>query len=141
MVGQDYEFDVFISHAIEDKIAVANELYEELCSAGLKVLYSGCEFRYGDDPQRSLSKGLLRARNGIIILSKSYLSKTQSISDLKYFLQKPDCRNSILLILNGVGEEEILSLGFRNEYLKFDQSKHTLIDQLIDRFRIKQLHG
>ena len=70
-----YEYDAFISHAVEDKIPIANELCAKLEQAGLKIWYSGKELGVGDSIEKTIEKGLNRSRYGIVIFSPTYLAK------------------------------------------------------------------
>ncbi|PKN64108.1 MAG: DUF1883 domain-containing protein [Deltaproteobacteria bacterium HGW-Deltaproteobacteria-15] len=74
--GQDdREFDVFISHASEDKDAVARPLAAALQGGGLRVWYDEFELRIGDSLRRKIDKGLASSRFGVVILSKSFFDK------------------------------------------------------------------
>ena len=70
----DY-YDVFISHAAEDKDAVARPLANCLISQGLKVWYDEFELRIGDSVRRKIDQGLARSRFGVIVISPSFFAK------------------------------------------------------------------
>ena len=55
-----YDYDAFISHAVEDKIPIANELCAKLEAAGLKIWYSGKELGVGDSIEKTIQNGLNR---------------------------------------------------------------------------------
>lgn len=74
-VADDREFDVFISHASEDKADVARPLAEALQSGGLRVWYDEFELRIGDSLRRKIDKGLANSRFGVVVLSKSFFAK------------------------------------------------------------------
>ena len=97
MRGKEYPYDAFISHAVEDKMAITNELYERLKAAGLKVWYSGRELTIGEDVQESILKGLAASRYGIIIFSPSYISKTYTLRELMIFQDRDDKRKDVIL--------------------------------------------
>ncbi|NBW34663.1 MAG: TIR domain-containing protein [Cytophagia bacterium] len=61
-----YEYDAFISHAVEDKIPIANELCDRLEKAGLKIWYSGRELNAGDSISTTIGDGLNQSRFGIV---------------------------------------------------------------------------
>lgn len=90
MRGKEYPYDAFISHAVEDKIGVANELCDRLKSEGLKIWYSGSELTIGGDIQDSILKGLAASRYGVIIFSPSYISKTYTLRELLLFQDRDD---------------------------------------------------
>ncbi|MDN5795865.1 MAG: DUF1883 domain-containing protein [Intrasporangium sp.] len=68
-------WDVFISHASEDKEAIAQPLAEELRTRGLKVWLDKTELRIGDSLRRKIDYGLAHSTFGVVILSKSFFSK------------------------------------------------------------------
>jgi hypothetical protein len=68
-------WDVFISHASEDKEAVAEPLAEELRARGLKVWLDKTELRIGDSLRRKIDYGLAHSTFGVVILSKSFFAK------------------------------------------------------------------
>ena len=68
-------FDVLISHASEDKDNCVRPLALELSALGLKVWYDEFELNLGDSLRRSIDRGIATSRNGIIILSTSFMAK------------------------------------------------------------------
>lgn len=68
-------FDVFISHATEDKDAVVRPLANELRELGLEVWYDEFEMRIGDSLRRRIDQGIARSRFGIVVLSPSFFAK------------------------------------------------------------------
>jgi hypothetical protein len=68
-------YDVFISHASEDKAEVARPLSEFLRSLGVAVWYDEFALDMGDSLSRSIDKGLAASRFGVVILSPSFFSK------------------------------------------------------------------
>ena len=70
----DY-YDVFISHATEDKDAIVRPLAESLVSQGLRVWYDEFELRIGDSLRRKIDSGLARSRFGVVVVSHSFLAK------------------------------------------------------------------
>jgi hypothetical protein len=68
-------WDVFISHASEDKSSVAEPLAEALIERGLKVWLDKTELRIGDSLRRKIDYGLAHSAFGIVILSTSFFAK------------------------------------------------------------------
>lgn len=68
-------WDVFISHASEDKEAVAEALAKELRARGLRVWLDKTELRIGDSLRRKIDYGLAHSTFGVVILSKSFFAK------------------------------------------------------------------
>lgn len=72
---KDFEFDVFISHASEDKTVFVTPLANELKKYGLKVWFDKFTLKAGDSLHDSIEKGLSRSRYGVVVLSRKFLSK------------------------------------------------------------------
>jgi hypothetical protein len=68
-------WDVFISHATEDKQDVAAPLAGALKAAGLSVWYDEFELKIGDSLRRSIDEGLSKSRFGVVVLSKAFFAK------------------------------------------------------------------
>jgi hypothetical protein len=68
-------YDVFISHATEDKADVARPLADALVPAGLEVWYDEFELRIGDSLRRKIDAGIAGSRFGVVVLSPSFFAK------------------------------------------------------------------
>ena len=69
------DWDVFISHAWEDKDSFARPLAEALQAKGLKVWFDEFTLTIGDSLRRSIDHGLANSRYGIVILSPNFFVK------------------------------------------------------------------
>jgi hypothetical protein len=69
------EFDVFISHATEDKDALVRPLAHALQELGVAVWYDEFELRVGDSLRRKIDAGLASSRFGIVVLSHAFFAK------------------------------------------------------------------
>lgn len=69
------EFDVFVSHATEDKDLVVRPLARALQDRGLSVWYDEFELRVGDSLRRSIDKGIANSRFGLVVLSHPFFAK------------------------------------------------------------------
>jgi hypothetical protein len=72
---QRLRWDLFISHASEDKDDVARPLAQLLCNAGLQVWLDENELRLGDSLRAKVDQGLAESRHGIVILSRAFFAK------------------------------------------------------------------
>ncbi len=68
-------WDVFISHAGEDKTDVARPLSEALTAAGLRVWLDEDELRLGDSLRGKIDQGLAHSLFGVVVLSPSFFAK------------------------------------------------------------------
>jgi hypothetical protein len=70
----DREFDLFLSHASEDK-AFTRPLAEALAQRGLHVWFDETAIRIGDSLRESIDRGLTRSRFGVVVFSHSFFAK------------------------------------------------------------------
>ena len=68
----EYLYDVFISHATEDKDDIVRPLAEALINQNLRVWYDEFELRLGDSLRRKIDVGLTQSRFGIVVLSHAF---------------------------------------------------------------------
>jgi hypothetical protein len=68
-------WDVFISHASEDKPFV-RQLAKALEEQGLKVWFDEAVLKLGDSLRRSIDQGLADSKYGIVLLSPSFFQKS-----------------------------------------------------------------
>ncbi len=68
-------WDVFISHASEDKNAVGAPLAEHLQALGVTVWLDSLELKIGDSLRRKIDEGLANSRFGVVVFSRPYLAK------------------------------------------------------------------
>jgi TIR domain len=74
-VSGSHEYDVFISHASEDKEAVASPIAHALIQHGLTVWLDELVLKLGDSLSRRIEAGLARCRFGVVVLSPAFFAK------------------------------------------------------------------
>ena len=87
-MAKKYEYDAFISHAVEDKLPIANELCSRLEAAGLRVWYSSYKLNAGDSIEDTVHDGLDKSRYGIVIFTKNYIDKTWTLREYYHLLAR-----------------------------------------------------
>jgi len=101
-------YDVFISHAGEDKDPVARPLANELRDREFDVWFDEFELQIGDRLRRSIDDGLANSNHGIIILSEAYFGKQWPEEELEGLMSRENDNTDIILPLwYGVGEKEV----------------------------------
>jgi hypothetical protein len=80
--------DAFISHASEDKLAVAEPLVERLKQLGHSVWFDEYELVVGDALSESIDRGLARSRFGVVILSNAFFGKRWTRRELQGLVAK-----------------------------------------------------
>ncbi len=103
------EWDVFISHASEDKAALVKPLANALKEAGVKVWFDEFELKFGDSLSRSIDYGLVHASFGIVILSKSFFAKQWTDYELRSLLSRVTGGEHIILpIWHNIDRKDIM---------------------------------
>jgi hypothetical protein len=69
------QWDVFVSHASEDKDSFARPLATRLREVGLRVWFDEFTLAVGDSLRRSIDHGLAKSRFGIVVISPAFLDK------------------------------------------------------------------
>jgi len=69
------EWDIFISHASEDRDVFVEPLAKGLKRHGFKVWYDKFCLQVGDSVRRSIEKGLTNSSYGLVVLSKNFFPK------------------------------------------------------------------
>ena len=69
------EYDVFVSHAWEDKESFVEEFVAELTSLGLSVWYDQSQIKWGDSMREKIERGLSKSRFGVVVISPNYIAE------------------------------------------------------------------
>ncbi|SEB07532.1 TIR domain-containing protein [Pseudobutyrivibrio sp. ACV-2] len=108
-LGANKEFDVFISHASEDKNDVARPLANALQRLGVRVWYDEFELKIGDSLRRKIDQGLSRSRFGIVVISRSFVKKGWTNYELDGLMTKAISGQQILLpIWHDITKQEVI---------------------------------
>ena len=110
-VKQDYNpaYDVFISHASEDKVEVVSPLVAALVNKDISVWYDEFEMKIGDSLRRKIDKGLANSRFGIVVLSKDFIKKGWTNYELDGIITKVVSGEQILLpIWHNITKAEVI---------------------------------
>lgn len=68
-------YDLFVSHASEDKDRFVRPLVEQLAEAGLTVWFDEATLKVGDSLVGSIEAGLSQSRFGIVVLSPAFFAR------------------------------------------------------------------
>ena len=101
--------DFFVSHAGEDKTAIARPLAEELERLGYTVWFDEYELTVGDSLRQQIDKGLVDSRFGIVVLSHSFFMKPWPQYELDSLVAKSmiEGRKMLLPVWHQISREEI----------------------------------
>jgi hypothetical protein len=100
-------WDVFISHASEDKTAVARPLAERLREMGLRVWLDEAQLRVGDSLRAKIDEGLAQSRYGVVILSHAFFEKRWPQRELGALFSRP---NAVLPVWHNLRADVVASL-------------------------------
>ena len=93
------EYDFFISHASEDKEAIAEPLAKALINRGARVWYDKFTLAVGDSLRESIDYGLVHSTFGIVILSEVYFKKFWTGKELNGLFAKQEEGRKVILPL------------------------------------------
>lgn len=108
----DYEkeYDVFISHASEDKDEVARPLAEALRNNGLSVWYDEFELKIGDSLRRKIDKGIANSNFGVIVISRDFISKGWTNYELDGLITRAvNGEQTMLPVWHNVTKREVIN--------------------------------
>jgi hypothetical protein len=101
-------WDVFISHAGEDKSDVARPLAQALEKAGLRVWLDEAQVELGDSLRAKIDDGLMQSRFGVVVLSPSFFAKDWPQRELNSLLAKESGgQKAILPVWHHIGPTDI----------------------------------
>ena len=103
------EYDVFISHASEDKEAIVRPLANALVAENLIVWYDEFELRIGDSLRRKIDRGLAKSRVGLVVLSHAFLDKGWTNYELDGIITRTvDGQQILLPIWHNISKNEVV---------------------------------
>ncbi len=104
------DYDVFISHASEDKPTVVSPLADALKARGLSVWFDKFELRIGDSLRRKIDAGISRSRFGIVVLSPAFFARGWPQYELDGLVTMAVSGKQVLLPLwHGISKDEVVS--------------------------------
>lgn len=102
-------YDVFISHASEDKESIVRSLATALSNRGLKVWYDELTLRIGDSLRQKIDRGLANSRVGLVVLSPSFIAKGWTNYELDGIVTRTVSGEQILLpIWHKITKQEVI---------------------------------
>ena len=101
-------WDLFVSHASEDKDTFVRPLAVTLRSLGISVWYDEFSLRVGDSLSRSIDKGIARSSYGLVVVSRAFIKKAWPEYELRGLVTREIGEGKVILpIWYGVGREEV----------------------------------
>ncbi len=109
-LSEDVEYDIFISHASQDKKDFVEPLAEILSDMGFRVWYDDFVLKVGDSLSTSIDKGISQSKYGLVVLSPHFFEKVWTERELAGLTAREIAgrRKLILPVWHNVGHEEVL---------------------------------
>ncbi|NWO56322.1 DUF1883 domain-containing protein [Chromohalobacter israelensis] len=102
-------YDVFISHASDDKDAIVRSLATALTQQGLEVWYDELTLRIGDSLRQKIDRGLANSRVGLVVLSPAFISRGWTNYELDGIVTRTVSGEQILLpIWHQITKQEVM---------------------------------
>ena len=102
------DWDVFISHAWEDKESFARPLAEALEAKRLRVWFDEFTLHVGDRLRRSIDHGLANSRYGVVILSPHFFRKEWPQKELDGLVTREAAGEKVVLpVWHNISAEQI----------------------------------
>lgn len=124
------QYDVFISHASEDKDNVVRPLAHALRELELEVWYDEFELRIGDSLRRTIDKGVANSRFGVVVLSEDFFKKGWPNYELDGLVTKGiDGEQVILPVWHNISKAQVIAYSpSLADKLARSTSTHTVED-------------
>lgn len=104
------KYDLFLSHASEDKNSLVRSLSSLLKAFGVKVWYDEFSLKIGDSLSRSIDKGLSESDYGLIVLSKHFIKKDWTDYELRGLLAKELGKGKVVLpVWHEISRDDVLA--------------------------------
>ena len=132
------KWDVFISHASEDKDDIVEKIVNLLEYFGIKVWYDKDILSVGDSLSKSIDIGLTNSRYGIIILSENFIKKGWTEYEFRALLNREVGKKKVILpIWHKINKETIEKYSpFLLEKYALDSTKYKLEQIVIELIRV-----
>lgn len=128
------EYDVFISHASEDKTDFVEPLARALQAENIATWYDTDQIGWGHSIRQSIDKGLLNSRFCLVILSPNFLKKYWTNYELNGIFQKDASAEAsiILPIWHKVTRDEIQKANLTlTDMLALNSAVHS-IEEIVE---------
>ena len=109
---EDVQYDVFVSHAWEDKESFVEEFVQELQKLNLRVWYDKKQIKWGDSMRAKIDEGLRKSKFGVAVLSPDYIKdgKYWTKAELDGLFQLESVNEKMLLpVWHNLTKKEVMA--------------------------------
>ena len=104
------DYDVFVSHASEDKEPFVAPMAKLLADLGVKVWYDAFTLKVGDSLSKSIDRGLSSSHYGIVVFSQAFFAKPWPDYELRGLIGREIGRDKVILpIWHNVTRDNVLA--------------------------------
>lgn len=142
ILGLNKEYDVFISHASEDKQSFVEPLTKALKDAGIRTWYDADQIGWGESIRQSIDRGMINSRFCIVVLSTDFFKKYWAGTyELNAIFQRAALeRNSLILpIWHNITIEEISQHNLTLPDIKALNSSTDTLEQIVNAMKVMTL--
>jgi hypothetical protein len=90
-------WDLFVSHASEDKAVFVRQLVDALQAAGLRVWYDDFSLLAGDSLRESIDRGMAESYVGVVVFSHNFFAKNWPRNELNGLFAQSTSENKPLV--------------------------------------------
>lgn len=135
---REIDYDLFISHASEDKDDFVRPLAAALSSLNVRVWYDEFTLRIGDSLRERIDRGLARSKFGVVVFSPSFFAKNWPQYELNGMVAREMNGEKVILpIWHRVTKNEVIefspSLADRVALNSGTESMEEIATRLADR--------
>lgn len=135
-------WDIFISHASEDKETFVRPLATFLTKNKIKIWYDEFTIRLGESLREKIDEGIIKSNYGLIVISPNFIRKEWTKKELNGFFSKEiiEKTNSILPIWLNVDSKDVFNyspilfdkFAFKNDSNNIENIGEKIIDFIKD---------
>lgn len=136
------QYDLFISHASEDKEDFVRPLAETLQDLGVKVWYDEFSMTVGDSLRRKIDSGLKNSKYGTIVLSADFIKKEWTNYELDGLVAREmNGHKMILPIWHKITKTDVMNyspnladkVALNTSFSTIEEIAHQLADVVLDK--------
>ena len=137
------QYDVFISHATEDKESFVNALVEELKKRNVQVWVDALRVKWGDTLRKTIDEGLKKSRFGIVVISKHFIAKGWTQYELDGLFEREMTQGKVILpIWHNITKAEVQefspSLAGRKALITSEMTPSDIANELVSLLKERQ---
>ena len=133
--ADESEYDVFVSHASEDKSPFVEDLVNALQDRDVKVWFDSLNIAWGDSLRNQIDNGLKRSTFGIVVLSENYIKKGWTQYELEgLFNIEMTKGKTILPIWHNITKQQVMDFSVTLAGRKALTSASMTAEEIADTF-------